>query len=160
MSPAPIKDILGRPSCELAGATADSTISTLGTGLCLLGAEFGSGKDPGTVVAGEYADLSRVPFQLDMERWELLGYDFNGDPLAIDAIVAVYASDYATNTFVSIAGTDVPTLSAATKSESVALTGWTLTNLPDTMYRFKLVTFTDATGTLAKIVLGIRAFAS
>jgi len=156
----PFKDGMGRPSIEFIGATADSTTSTVGTGVCLLGVEFGSGKNPSTVVAGEYADLTRVPFALAMERYELLAYDLSGAPLAISAVVDVLVADFATNTFASITGTDTPTLSTASKVESTALTGWTLSNPVDTMYRFKLVSFTDASGTLGKIVLGIRAFAT
>jgi hypothetical protein len=157
MTAPPIKDTTGRPAVELAGATADSSLFGIGAGLCLVGAEFGSGTDTATVIAGEYAELARVPFPISCERWEILAYDNTGAALAIDAVVDVQTSSYPTNAFASIAGSDLPTLSGASKNESVLLTGWTLLNPTDTMYRFVLVSFT---GSPAKIVVGIRGFAT
>jgi len=157
MTAPPIKDALGRPAIELAGVTGPDAFSTLGSGLILLGTEFGTGQATASVIANEYGQVDRVPFPIAWERWDILAYDTAGAALAISAVVDVLATTYATNSFASIAGTDLPTLASAPKNTSILLTGWTLSNPADTMYRFKLVSFT---GSPAKIVVGIRGVAT
>lgn len=155
-----IRDTTGRPAVELVGVTADTTtpvgIGGTGGGICVIGAEWGSGTDAATVIAGEYGELPRVPFELDLERWEVLAYNTSGAALAISCVISVAATTFAANSFAAIHGTEQPSLSSESKHDSTSLVGWTLINAADTMYRFTLVSFT---GSPAKIVLGIRCFA-
>ena len=152
-----IKDALGRPAIELVGVSGANAFPTTGNGLVLLGAEFGTGQATASVIAGEYGQVDRVPFPIAFERWDILAYDTAGAALSISAVVDVLATTYAAYSVASIAGTDKPTLASASKNTSLLLTGWTLSNPTDTMYRLKLVSFT---GSPAKIVVGIRGFAT
>jgi hypothetical protein len=157
----PYKDVTGRPPVELAGTNADTTSPSGGSGVCVIGAEWGSGADAATVIAGEYGELPRVPFELDFERWEVLAYaapvgSAPPAPLAISCVISVEATTFAANSFAPIDGSEHPSLSSESTHESTTLVGWLLTNAADTMYRFTLVSFT---GSPAKIVLGIRCFA-
>lgn len=152
-----IRDTTGRPAVELAGATADSPLSTVGNGRCAVVGEFGSGTDAATVIAGEYGDIPPVPFGITFDHWDILAYDTAGGPLAISAVIDVLATDYASNSFGSIAGSDKPTLSGAVKNTSAALTGWTLSMPAYTMYRVTLVSFTGSPGKIVVAAQGLGA---
>lgn len=156
-----IHDATGRPAIELVSTTGDNPIVPPlgGAGIVLLNAEWGDGRTAASVVVNDVSDIAGLPFSLTLQQWELLAYDTGRAPLAIVCAVEIQATTYASNSFTVISGGSSvrPQLGGTPKAQDTALTGWTISLATDTMFRFRLLSFTDATGTLAKIVLGLRA---
>lgn len=97
------------------------------------------------IVAGQKGWL-RLPGNMTLTRWELFA-DQAGS-IEFDILRATYANLPA---FASIAGADLPTLAAAQKNQSSALTGWTLNLMAGDWISF--VVNSAATITRATVVL-------
>lgn len=73
----------------------------------------------GSVISTGMKGWLRIPGNITLSKWELFA-DQSGD-IEIDVLKSSYAN---LPSFASIAGSDLPTLSAAQKNQSSALTGW------------------------------------
>ena len=123
-------------SYTFSSAGANALIAAMAMNFNITWTIDGGGSVPATGTYGFY----EVPCGCTVQRWTLTA-DQSGSAV-LDVVKSTYAGFPPT---ASIAGTDIPTISAAQKAQSSALTGWTKNWLSGDIAGFKLNSITSIT---------------